>query len=112
MDASLCVAVKTRCTYGPTIVAIGQGSFVRGFIETVTSFTDLLIEDVLGKKDSPLYAVFPHLCQFIRFGGFNKSTHVHIHTTQVYTKPGAFDTSGDLHCLVAKSPSLPTLKAC
>jgi len=83
MDASLCVQVKTQSTYGPTIVAINQGSFMRGFIETVTSFTDLLIEDVLGKKDSLLWAVSPHLCQFIRFGGFNESTHVHIHTTHV-----------------------------
>jgi len=51
--------VKTRSTYGPTIVAIAQGPFAWRFIKTVTSFTDLLIEDVLRKKESSLQDTFP-----------------------------------------------------
>jgi hypothetical protein len=46
--------VKTLSTYGPNIVAIAQEPFVWRFIETATSFTDLLIKNVLGRKESPL----------------------------------------------------------
>jgi len=79
-SVSLLSPVKTRCTYGPTIVAIAQGPFVWKFIETVTSYTDLLIEDVLSKKENPLQDVFPVLYVFVIL---NISTQGHVNTTHV-----------------------------
>ena len=50
------------------------------FIETVTSYTDLLIEDVLSKKENPLQDVFPVLYVFVIL---NISTQGHVNTTHV-----------------------------
>ena len=68
--------VKTRSTYGPTIVAIAQGPFAWRFIKTVTSFTDLLIEDVLRKKESSLQDTFPSY-PFLGFYQKHPSAHTH-----------------------------------
>ena len=48
------------------------------FAMRVTSFTDLLIQDVLWKKESPFWAVF-YVSRV-----FNKSAYEHIHTTHVH----------------------------
>ena len=54
---------------------------MEAYLETVTSCTDLLMQDVLRKKENPLQLLFP----LIRFVGFNgkRGTSVHVHTTHI-----------------------------
>jgi len=53
---------------------------MHGDRDQLCRFKSSFIEDVFSRKESPLQAVFP---VFIRFGVFNTSTLVHIHTSHV-----------------------------
>ena len=94
--------VKTRSTYGPTIVAIAQGPFAWRFIKTVTSFTDLLIEDVLRKKESPLQDTF-HSYTFL---GFSSKAPKCLYTLPTFLSLCTLPRRTSRFCLEAKGVTI------